>query len=682
MLTPQGVGGRGSIPRGRAGGSGRAVGRALSVVAITGLVALSLAPPAKAAPTAGDSIRYKVETTTVNRVGLAVTNYAFFGNNFVSRSPSLEFPLGSGYEHMSRAGLWVGGEALGDAGVFTGVSAGIVDNAQGTSQTGETEFTPAGNQIVQISRIQNSPKYSPDALSDQDLICSYSDRPARGPSGRQSEPHQPLDILIAQRTLGFSLPAAEDFIVLRFQVINQGPPLSQVYVGLYAQLASGNKNAYTAWPPSANSGPGSWYFKAHAEYDTTRRLYKERYCLAAPYPASCNAEAVPPWAGVKLLKVRPGSIPDSRVSFNWWSYSPGDVSREADTQKYALLSNGLKMDPQFCIPGGSCSPITLSSVGPFPQVNNGDTVTVDFALVGGEDEADLLTNADFAQFAADIDYRLPTAPPSPRLHVATGEQRVDFYWDDSPESAVDETSTAPGGLDFEGYRLYLGRDRQRPTQVAQFDATFPPHDSTGFNTGFAAVRHDTTIGGVPYRYRHTVTGLKDGFTYYGGVTSFDLGDNRVESLESGLGQNKFQAVPLAAPAEANGDPIVFPNPYRVEAAWDRGAQVRDHYLWFARLPSRCMLRIYTLSGDRVFETQFDGASYRGVGTRGLYDPRQDLDTGAPALSGASFAWDLITSEGQALATGLYVFSVENLDSGRVTRGKFLVVKSDRELQQR
>jgi hypothetical protein len=48
------------------------------------------------------------------------------------------------------------------------------------------------------------------------------------------------------------------------------------------------------------------------------------------------------------------------------------------------------------------------------------------------------------------------------------------------------------------------------------------------------------------------------------------------------------------------------------------------------------------------------------------------------LSGASFAWDLISRSGQAVATGLYLYSVEDLDRGDVTRGKFLIVKSDRE----
>jgi hypothetical protein len=336
------------------------------------------------------------------------------------------------------------------------------------------------------------------------------------------------------------------------------------------------------------------------------------------------------------------------------------------------------MDPRDCRPGPTqCSPITVMSVGPFAQVNPGDTVTVDFALVGGNDEAALFRNADFAQFAFDIDYRLPSPPPSPRLHAAAGANRVDFYWDDSPEHVRDETSPAPGQLDFEGYRLYLGLDRQNPTHIAQFDRAVAPGDTAGFNTGFAAVRRDTVIHGVTYHYRHSVTGLKDGFTYFGAVTSYDLGDDRVSSLESGIGQNKFQVVPLPAPGERS-TVTVFPNPYRVEAVWDRGAQVRDHYLWFAGLPRRAMLRIYTLSGDRVFETRFDGDTYQGVGARGLYDPAQDVDTGPPALSGASFAWNMITTEGQAIASGLYVFSVEDLETGRVSRGKFVVVKSDRE----
>ena len=123
---------------------------------------------------------------------------------------------------------------------------------------------------------------------------------------------------------------------------------------------------------------------------------------------------------------------------------------------------------------------------------------------------------------------------------------------------------------------------------------------------------------------------------------------------------------------------MFPNPYRVEAQWDAGAGVRDHFIWFAGLPRRCKLSLYTLSGDRVFERDFNGDSYSGDNARGVHDPRLDRDTGAPALSGGAFAWNLITARGQAAATGLYLWVVEDLDGGKVQRGKLLLVKSDKE----
>ena len=644
--------------------------------AVAAALLLCLAGGAAAATSASDSIRYGVRVTDLNLVGITTTNYGFFGNNFISRSPSFEYPLGSGYEHMSRAGLWVGAKATGPDGEFTGVTTAIVDNAQGSNASAETEFTPAGNSIIERSRIFNSAHYSREALSDQDLISAYSDEPGHSAIGINTERHTPLDILVRQRVLVYSLPVADDFIVVQYTIINQGPPLRDVWVGQYAQLVSGNKNAYSSWPPNTATGPGSWYYHTYVEYDAAMRLYREHYCAVAPYPDACNYGYTPPWAGVMLLRTLPDSVSTRTVSLNWWSYAPQDPSRDTDVERYAIMSNGEIMNPTACVPGGMCSPIMVLSVGPFAEVDPGDSVSVDFAFVAGGDYDELNANAAFAQFASNQSYRLPTPPPSPRVHVVPGAQRVDIYWDDSPESVPDSTSAAPGGLDFEGYRVYFGEDRLRPTLAAQYDV----RDTTGFNTGLEPVRIDPplVIDGVSYRYRRTIANLRDGFTYYGAVTSYDTGDDRVSSLESGISQNKFQAVPSPRVGESARGVTVFPNPYRVEAAWDRGTLVRDHYLWFANLPHRARLQVFTLAGDRVFETTFDGGQYHGEGARGLYNPKQDLDTPPPTLSGASYAWDMISSEGQAIASGLYLFSVQDLDTGKYERGKFLIVKSDRE----
>jgi hypothetical protein len=332
-------------------------------------------------------------------------------------------------------------------------------------------------------------------------------------------------------------------------------------------------------------------------------------------------------------------------------------------------------DPAGCALLGQCSPIQLIGVGPFERIEHGDSVSIDVAFLGGEDQPSLRTHADYAQFAHDVDYRLPSAPPSPRVLVQTGTHHAEIWWEDSPESAVDPTSPAPGGHDFEGYRLYLGLDQQAPTRLAQFDI----RDSTGFNTGLEPALAPTPLerDGITYRYRYRVDSLKDGFRYWGAVTSYDTGDQGVESLESAIGLNKFLIVPTGNEREHPGV-YVFPNPYRVEAAWDAGGVPRDKIVWFAGLPGRCTIRIYTLAGDQVLSREFDGSVYHTENVRGIWTPERNPDTGEPALSGSAFAWDLISDRGQAVASGLYLWTVEDRTGGRVQRGKLLVVKADRE----
>src|SRR5262245_66588336 len=113
------------------------------------------------APAGAQSVRYVARLANRNRVGVTITNYGFAGNNFTSRSSSLEFPLGSGYEHMSRAGLWVGARALDDTGAFTGVSTALVDALQGNASEDETEYTPIADEGREGSRCSNRRVYSP-----------------------------------------------------------------------------------------------------------------------------------------------------------------------------------------------------------------------------------------------------------------------------------------------------------------------------------------------------------------------------------------------------------------------------------------------------------------------------------------------------------------------------------------
>ncbi len=626
--------------------------------------------------TVPDTVAFDQDYADGSQVSMTVTNYGFFGNNFFSRKPSFEYPKDRGYEHMVRGGLWVGAHAK-LATEFDGVVSGTVDAAQGPTSPEASEFTPASLRLTKRSTLPDSEFFDRDAVSELDVLSDYNDfTPTRAASN--SENHTPINLEVHQETYQWNFAEFKNILFVHFKITNRGPLLTNMWVGLYSELASGFKDGYVRWPPSSTDpgGLGSWFNNKWIEYDEDFRLFREHYCDAQPVPEGCLLERAPYWAGIRYLGAR-GLKEDLTVrqrTLSAWSWRPGSVFRDEDRERYQLMSTGViqPLDGDSLRPGTG-DPVAIYSVGPFPYVYRDSSITVDFAFVGGAQVADIQTNSTFAQFAYDHDYILPVPPPAPKFTVVVRDTAVDFYWDKkTSESAFDITSPDPH--DFEGYRLYIGDDPDTMARVAQFDLP----DTSGFNTGIDTLTTPKRINGVDYNYHYSVSGLRNGFKYYCAVTAYDLGNSQIGSLESGVSaRNRIIAIPGPQPGEiAEDHPTVFPNPYRVEARWDQGQQVRDHYLWFTNLPRRCTLRIYTLSGDLVFEKDFDGDTYRGEGARGIFNPDKSL--GRPTLSGSTFGWNLITTEGQAVATGLYLYSVEPKGGGKRFVGKFLIVKSDQE----
>ena len=611
----------------------------------------------------------------LNLMSMNVTNYGFIGNNFTVRTPSMEYPVGTGHEHLVRGGLWIGAIAVDQNGAFTGVTTGAVDGFTGDAAASATEFSPEGDRIDVRSSLVNNRRYSPIAVSERDLIGSFDDFiPKRAQNN--DEDHRPLGVQVRQENYSWSFADYRHMVFFHWVIKNTGAPLRNAYVGVYNELASGPKNNFSNWPPG-----GAWFRRKQISYIDSLNLFTERYCESVPIPNNCFYSKAPEIVGLRLLGVTPGSIRipgDKQITMQAWSFAPGDTARDEDHERYALMSSGEKtvLNPlPTSLSPRDGDPVELIAVGPFPEVNTGDSIEVDVVYIGALTEADLMKRSRTAQRAYDLDYIVPVPPPSPLFKAVVRTGAVDFYWDDSPEAFLDPTSPQP--RDFEGYRVYAGSDREDLRLLAQFDLGAAPHDTTGFNTGLDGVRLSppVVIDGVTYHYKYTLEHLRDGFKYFTAVTAYDLGNTEIESLESGRTQNEIMVVPAPRVGEKGGGVVVFPNPYRVEAQWDAGRNVRDHYLWFANLPGRCNIRIYTLAGDLVFEYAFDGATYDGSNARGIYNPANDLPG---TFSGATFGWDLVTRRGQAAATGLYLWSVEDKDSGKQQVGKVLIVKSDRE----
>ena len=205
---------------------------------------------------------------------------------------------------------------------------------------------------------------------------------------------------------------------------------------------------------------------------------------------------------------------------------------------------------------------------------------------------------------------------------------------------------------------------------------YTEEDDVGFNNGFGAVRLDTpaTFDGdaTTYEYRFEAAGLLDGFQYAFAVTAFDEGDTRsgLTPLESSVGANAVRVFPGTPPAEPGAERTVgvFPNPYRVRAAWD-GPLSTQRKLYFTGLPARCQIRVYTLAGEVVTEIDHDAATYTG-------DIRWFEDFGGEdrTVAGGTHAWDLLSENALRLSSGLYLFSVQDLDTGDVQTGKFVILR--------
>ncbi len=115
---------------------------------------------------------------------------------------------------------------------------------------------------------------------------------------------------------------------------------------------------------------------------------------------------------------------------------------------------------------------------------------------------------------------------------------------------------------------------------------------------------------------------------------------------------------------------VYPNPYYANAYWDGGRE-RLRKIYFYNLPAQCTIKIFTLAGDVVTVIDHDAASYVGDGIEWF---TQYGGTAPAKFAGGEHAWDLISRYDQAIATGLYLFTVEDKATGATKRGKFLIIK--------
>ncbi len=413
--------------------------------------------------------------------------------------------------------------------------------------------------------------------------------------------------------------------------------------------------------------------------------------------------------GLTVLNT-PRPLDSLKYIFQWHGFSEPGV---LDSTIYCWMSGQCFSDPiKPCqSPSSPTDTRFFFSFGPFNAVNPGDTLKISVALVGGYGVEggphNLRENAENALKLFKRGYLPPLTLPSPPLKITEGFKKVriewgkhidslhvlqnpEDVWDDSSKIAQSYPDTSwrrknppcqegigvcsnghrcingylTGGRVFEGYRLYRSEDPSNTpgdlswTLLKQFDI---PDDAFEYNVGIDSVYVDSNLTrGKRYWYSVTSFGIPD-LTIIETVDS--TGSIRFDSLyaqntEGSKTANRTKVDLSFSVADTLGKVLVVPNPYRVDkdytyenGGWEGRASnwtENNRLVKFIHLPTKCTIRIFTMAGDAVATLEHD-------------DPVH-----------GELQWNLLSQSGRALASGVYIYSVESTFGQQI--GKFVLIR--------
>ncbi|HZY09911.1 MAG TPA: hypothetical protein VFF29_02050 [Bacteroidota bacterium] len=534
------------------------------------------------------------------------------------------------------------------------------------------------------------------ATSDQDVYCAATDTFTQ-PIYSQ---HFPMGIKVFQKSYAWSGKFAEGVLPIDYYFINVGRHIiKDAFVGFFADMDVGPVNI------------SNYYQSNFAGYYTDLRT---AYIHNALHRGSTPL-------GLTVLGT-PRSLDDLRYTFQWHGFTePGSI----DSIIYSWMScerfgyvDCIKPDQS---PSSPTDTRFFFSFGPFDEIRPGDTLKISVALIGGdaleEGFNNLKENAQKALKLFKRGYVPPIIPPSPSLRITKGFKKATLewggsvgpsnpleVWDDSNKIAGAlpdthwrrlnppcgtpgecvvghrcENGKLPGGRIFEGYRLYRSEDPgdspnlESFTMIKQFDMK---GDEFGYETGLDSFFIDSNlVRGKRYWYSVTSFGIPD-------IAIIEIPESAgirrdtlyTESSESAILENATR-VDLEFSASNKADEVlVVPNPYRVDqdytfesGGWEGRAPnwtENQRRIKFIHMPrGEWIIRIFSLVGDLIttIENRPDGLFVSGQQASRTYNPEL-----------GEVEWDIISEGNRALASGIYVYTVESSFGKQI--GKFVLIR--------
>ncbi|MFH1892211.1 MAG: hypothetical protein ABIK83_05950, partial [Candidatus Zixiibacteriota bacterium] len=260
-------------------------------------------------------------THTYNNLRMGISNWGFFGSygremrdcETGLATPSAEFPAGSGIEHLHMAAIWIGAVVGNDTIVSVGADGWQIAN----------ELYPCSEANCGLERRSSRPSdmyYHKDAHADQEYIAVYTDTLVERtytPDDWSGREHIPLNIEITQHSYSWSVPHAEDFIIIDYDIRNIGPAdLSEVYVGIYVDGDVGSRFVYDRYYDDISGFRHTVPSSAGHGFEDTINLAYIADNDGDPAEGVFDEHSARSVAGIRFLKL---PEEDMTASFNWWS---------------------------------------------------------------------------------------------------------------------------------------------------------------------------------------------------------------------------------------------------------------------------------------------------------------------------------------------------------------------------
>jgi len=503
------------------------------------------------------------------------------------------------------------------------------------------EFFPTGESwdtiwVVKKDEVVDIP-YWPNykGISDEDFVCRYSDDLIFVP-----DQVKPLHVEVIQTSHSWGINSYNVWTYYRFYIIAKEYDIEDLHIGWWK--FGGNGVGYPGSRPSDDD---------IQSFDIENKITFEE-----DQPGGNDLDGMGP-RGFKIWP--PKDVNPEKVI---WSFDNQILPMVLDDFMHESYFSGV-IDPPDNVGPAGWGGFSTTAIGAF-NLKSGDTLRIQIANVSGVDKEDVLKSIERLEKMIERDFALPSAPPGPPLRVEVGNHQVTLKWDSRPGDIDPEAWTDPYREDihvepqpFEGYRIYKSFYENGPwTLLAEFDI---PDNEFGKNIGL--------------QHEFIDKGLLNNFNYYYSVISFTKPDvlTGFPELTTPINQNTVMVIPGTQVPETVGEVFVVPNPYRADARYqdytppwekpdprrninnepgkDRWIEV-DRRIQFVNVPSPSTIKIYTLSGDLIQNI------YHNDPEIGIKD------------------WNLLSRVGQTIASGIYLYTVEDEKTGKVQVGKFVIIK--------